>query len=217
MASNPDDRFAMMELLASLYYDAGKDTRSGPGLQLPDQGEAAHRQDAGLAEPGSSTACCAPGDKKQTVAQIRKLVKIIGDVEKPRATSRPTPTGRPWPRRKDLSERTLSNIAVNWHNEGRKTRDDDTFEYANEVYADYLALFPDNKKSYDLRFFWGELLNDYLRKYPEAAEQYTRWSSHDGKAIDAKARSRASGSPTPPSTRSTPRTRWCAGPSRRAS
>ena len=25
VASNPDDRFAMMELLASLYYDAGKD------------------------------------------------------------------------------------------------------------------------------------------------------------------------------------------------
>src|SRR5262249_2923988 len=47
-------------------------------------------------------------------------------------------------------------------------------------------LFPDNKKSYDLRFYWGELLNDYLRKYPEAEQQYTQVVLQDGKAIDAK-------------------------------
>ena len=68
-----------------------------------------------------------------------------------------------------------------------KTRDDETFEYANEVYGDYLALFPDNPKSYDLRFFWAELLNDNLRKYDEGRSSSTPLVVvQDGKAIDAK-------------------------------
>jgi hypothetical protein len=112
-------------------------------------------------------------------------VKIIGDVEKS-GNVKTDADKKFMVTAKDRSERTLSNIAVNWHNEGRKTRDDDTFEYANEVYGDYLVLFPDNKKSYDLRFYWGELLNDYLRKYPEAEQQYTAVVVQDGKAIDAK-------------------------------
>ena len=44
---------------------------------------------------------------------------------------------------RDLAERTLSNLAVSWHNEGKKTRDDETFAMANEAYVDYLTIFPD--------------------------------------------------------------------------
>jgi len=184
VASNPDDRFAMMELLASLYYDAGKDKRAAVAYALLIREKPLIAKTPGWQSRIVDSVLRA-GDKKQTVAQIRKLVKIINDVEasgnvKTDADRRAMASAR------DLSERTLSNIAVNWHIEGRKTRDDDTFEYANEVYADYLVLFPDNKKSYDLHFYWGELLNDYLHKYPEASEQYTTVVVMDGKAIDAK-------------------------------
>jgi tetratricopeptide (TPR) repeat protein len=184
VASNPDDRFGMMELLAALYYDAGKDREAALAYSflIKEKPLIAKTPDW-----QSRIVDCVlrAGDKKQTVAQIRKLVKVIGDVEasgnvKTEADKKSMASA------KDRSERTLSNIAVNWHNEGRKTRDDDTFEYANEVYGDYLVLFPDNKKSYDLRFYWGELLNDYLRKYPEAEQQYTQVVVQDGKAIDAK-------------------------------
>ncbi len=184
VASNPDDRFSMMELLASLYYDAGKDREAALAYSFLIKEKPLIAKTPGWQ---SRIVDCVlrAGDKKQTVAQIRKLVKVINDVEasgnvKTDADRKAMASAR------DLSERTLSNIAVNWHIEGRKTRDDDTFEYANEVYADYLVLFPDNKKSYDLHFYWGELLNDYLHKYPEASEQYTQVVLVDGKAIDAK-------------------------------
>ena len=184
VASNPDDRFAMMELLASLYYDAGKDRDAALAYSF------LIREKPLIAKTPvwqSRIVDCVlrAGDKKQTVAQIRKLVKVIGDVEAS-GNVKTDADRKAMGSAKDLSERTLSNIAVNWHIEGRKTRDDDTFEYANEVYADYLTLFPDNRKSYDLRFYWGELLNDYLRKYPEAEQQYTQVVVQDGKAIDAK-------------------------------
>lgn len=184
VASNPDDRFAMMELLASLYYDAGKDRDAALAYSFLIKEKPLTAKTPGWQ---SRIVDCVlrAGDKKQTVAQIRKLVKVIGDVEGS-GNVKTDADKRAMGSAKDLSERTLSNIAVNWHIEGRKTRDDDTFEYANEVYADYLTLFPENKKSYDLRFFWAELLNDYLRKYAEAADQYTQVVVQDGKAIDGK-------------------------------
>jgi len=184
VASNPDDRFGMMELLASLYYDAGKDRDAAVAYSFLIKEKPLIAKTPGWQ---SRIVDCVlrAGDKKQTVAQIRKLVKVIGDVEKS-GNVKTDADRKAMSSAKDLSERTLSNIAVNWHNEGRKTRDDDTFEYANEVYADYLVLFPDNKKSYDLRFYWGELLNDYLRKYLEAEQQYTLVVIQDGKAIDAR-------------------------------
>jgi TolA-binding protein len=184
VASNPDDRFGMMELLANLYYDAGKDTEAALAYSflIKEKPLIAKTPDW-----QSRIVDCVlrAGNKKQTVAQIRKLVKVIGDVEAS-GNVKTDADKKHMASAKDRSERTLSNIAVNWHNEGRKTRDDDTFEYANEVYGDYLTLFPDNKKSYDLRFYWGELLNDYLRKYVEAEQQYTAVVTQDGKAIDAK-------------------------------
>jgi tetratricopeptide (TPR) repeat protein len=184
VASNPDDRFGMMELLASLYYDAGKDREAALAYSflIKEKPLIAKTPDW-----QSRIVDCVlrAGDKKQTVAQIRKLVKVIADVEKS-GNIKTDADKKFMAAAKDRSERTLSNIAVNWHNEGRKTRDDDTFEFANEVYGDYLVLFPDNKKSYDLRFYWGELLNDYLRKYAEAEQQYTQVVVQDGKAIDAK-------------------------------
>ncbi len=184
VASNPDDRFGMMELLANLYYDAGKDTEAALAYSflIKEKPLIAKTPDW-----QSRIVDCVlrAGNKKQTVAQIRKLVKVIGDVEAS-GNVKTDADKKHMASAKDRSERTLSNIAVNWHNEGRKTRDDDTFEFANEVYGDYLTLFPDNKKSYDLRFYWGELLNDYLRKYPEAEQQYTSVVTQDGKAIDAK-------------------------------
>src|SRR5262244_806660 len=184
VASNPDDRFGMMELLANLYYDAGKDREAALAYSflIKEKPLIAKTPDW-----QSRIVDCVlrAGDKKQTVAQIRKLVKVIGDVEK--SGNIKTDSDKKFmASAKDRSERTLSNIAVNWHNEGRKTRDDDTFEYANEVYADYLTLFPQNPKAYDLRFYWAELLNDYLRKYPEASEQYTKVVMQDGAKLDAK-------------------------------
>ena len=45
---------------------------------------------------------------------------------------------------------------VTWHNEARKTRDEETFKYADAIYGDYLTLFPENPKAYDHAVLLGE-------------------------------------------------------------
>ena len=68
-------------------------------------------------------------------------------------------------------EETLRNLAVQIHNEARKTHLDETWAAARALYSDYLALFPQAPDAYDLRYFYGELL--YARGFKaEAAEQY---------------------------------------------
>ncbi len=70
-----------------------------------------------------------------------------------------------------LGEETLRNLAVQIHNEARKTDLDETWSAARALYSDYLTLFPEAADAYDLRFFFGELL--YGRNFkPQAAEQY---------------------------------------------
>jgi hypothetical protein len=76
-----DDRFGMMELLASLYYDAGKDRDAALAYSFLIKEKPLIAKTPGWQ---SRIVDCVlrAGDKKQTVAQIRKLVKVIGDVEK---------------------------------------------------------------------------------------------------------------------------------------
>ena len=76
-----------------------------------------------------------------TVQQVRRLVKIMDDVLKgnPKLEDKDK---KALDEARELSERTISKLAVDWHNEGKKTRDEATFEFANAVYADYLTLFP---------------------------------------------------------------------------
>ncbi len=167
----PEELRNMMKGLAGLYYDDGKDKEAALAFDMlikerPTSPEAPGYQ-------GKIIDCVMrAGNKRMTVQQVRRLVKVMGDVKAANTTCDQKCTDA-LNEAKELSERTISNLAVNWHNEGKKTRDEETFGFANEVYADYMALFPESPKSYDLRFFWAELLNDNLNKYDKAAEQYT--------------------------------------------
>ncbi len=183
VASKPDDRFLMMRQLANLYYDDGKDreaalTFNGLIRERPLSPEAPGFQ-------GKIVDCVLrAGNKKMTVEQVRRLVKLMQDVEKANV-AKDENDKKALVDARELSERALSNLAVNWHNEAKKTRDEETFVLANEVYSDYLTLFPENPKAYDLRFFWAELLNDNLQKYERAAEEYTNVLMQDAKRVDA--------------------------------
>ena len=125
------------------------------------------------------------GRKQVTLQQLRTLVKIIEDVEKS-GNIKSDNDKKSLAEAKEMSERVMSNLAVNWHNEAKKTRDDQTFAYANEVYSDYMAIFPNSKKTYDLTFFWAELLNDNLQKYDKAAINYSKVVDIDAKRIAEK-------------------------------
>ncbi|MFZ5470735.1 MAG: tetratricopeptide repeat protein [Myxococcota bacterium] len=182
IAKEPEDRFIMMKQLANLYYEDGKDKEAALSFNMLIKEKPLSPEAPGF--QGKIVDCVLrAGNKKMTVDQVRRLVKVMDDVLKNNKTL-DEKAKKALEEARELSERTISNLAVNWHNEAKKTRDDETFGFANEVYADYLTLFPENKKAYDLRFFWAELLNDNLSKYEKAAEEYTKVFAHDIKRFE---------------------------------
>ncbi len=184
LAKNPDDLRGMMKGLASLYYEDGKDREAALAFNILIREKPLSPEAPGF--QGKIVDCVLrAGNKKMTVQQVRRLVKIMGDVK----AANPNPTDKDksiLDEANELSERILSNLAVNWHNECRKTRDEDCYKFANDVYGDYLTLFPDNSKAYDLRFFWAELLNDNLNKYDQSSQEYTKVLMQDVAKIEKK-------------------------------
>ena len=172
LADKPDDLRLMMKQLANLYYEDGKDKEAALAYDMLIKERPTSPEAPGF--QGKIIDCVLrAGNKQMTVQQVRRLVKIMDDVNKG-GMVKDEKDKNALEEAKELSERIISNLAVNWHNEARKTRDDQTYGFANEVYGDYLTLFPENNKAYDLRFFWAELLNDNLNKYDKAADEYTK-------------------------------------------
>jgi tetratricopeptide (TPR) repeat protein len=159
LTDTADERFGMMKGLAGLYYEEGKDKEAALTYDM-----LIKEKPLSCEVPGfqSRIIDCVmrAGNKRMTVQQVRRLVKLTEDVQKNGAdkikdAKEKEKCEKALIEAGELSERTVSNLAVNWHNEARKTRDDETYGFANEVYGDYLTLYPDNKKAYDLRFFWA--------------------------------------------------------------
>jgi tetratricopeptide (TPR) repeat protein len=184
VASKPDDRFLMLKQLANLYYEDGKNREAALTYNTLIRERPLSPEAPGF--QGKIVDCVLrAGNKRMTVEQVRKLVKIMDDVQKS-GSIKEEKDHKAMAEARELSERTLSNLAVNWHNEAKKTRDDETFALSSEVYSDYLALFPESPKAYDMRFFWAELLNDNLLQYEKAADQYTQVVMIDAKRMEGK-------------------------------
>jgi tetratricopeptide (TPR) repeat protein len=181
LTKNADDRFIMMKQLANLYYEDGKDREAAVAFNILIKEKPLSPEAPGF--QGKIVDCVLrAGNKKMTVDQVRRLVKVMDDVVKS-GVIKEEKDKKALEEARELSERTISNLAVTWHNEAKKTRDEETYGFANEVYADYLTLFSDNVKAYDLRFFWAELLNDNLSKYDKAADEYTKVLMQDVECI----------------------------------
>lgn len=177
LAKEPDDLRLMMKQLANLFYEDGKDKEAAVAynmliLERPVSPEAPGFQ--------SRIVDCVmrAGNKQMTVQQVRRLVKVMDDVLKgnPKLDDKDK---KSLDEARELAERTISKLAVDWHNEGKKTRDEQTFKFADAVYADYLTLFPQSPKAYDLRFFWAALLSDNLLEFEKAANAYGQVFSQD--------------------------------------
>ncbi len=175
--------WGMYKGLANLYYEDGKDKEATIIYnqmirERPLSPEAAFFQ-------GRIVDCMIRvGNKKVIVAQVRQLVRIIHEVKKAGIAKTDQ---KAFAEAQDLAERIMSNLAVNWHNEAKKTRDDSVFLLASDIYEDYLSIFSDSPKAYDLRFFYAELLNDNLQKYDRAAEEYSKVLLEDIRKIDPPA------------------------------
>ena len=72
---------------------------------------------------------------------------------------------------RQTAEAALRILTVDYHNEARKTKSDETWKIVGELYPTYLSYFPKSEASYDMRFNYAEFLYDH-KKYPEAGDQY---------------------------------------------
>lgn len=173
LTKTPDELRTMMKQLANLYYEDGRDKDAALTYNALIQERPISPEAPGFQ---SKIIDCVmrTGNKKSTVGQVARLVKIIDEVQAKNANLTDKDK-KAIAEARELSERSISNLAVNWHNEGKKTRDEETFALSNEVYAFYLTLFPDSPKSYDLRFFWATLLAQHMKdQHERAANEYTR-------------------------------------------
>src|SRR6185437_3821911 len=67
---------------------------------------------------------------------------------------------------------TTKELALIWHKEAQKTKNQDTYALDKFIYKVYLDHFPKDKDSYEMNYYYGELLWT-LENWKDAAEQYT--------------------------------------------
>ena len=184
VADDPKDLRAMLERLADIFYGDGKDRDAIVTYQTlmkmaPDDTKNPLFQGK-IVKLASRI-----GEKRQVVGQARKLgeeykrVRTVfaglkeGDERKEEVSADLRAAD-------DISDNTLRFLATTWHNEAKKTLDNSTFEYAYELYGDYLQLFADRKEAYEMAFFYAELLYR-LEKFEQAGEQYVKVFLQDKK------------------------------------
>jgi tetratricopeptide (TPR) repeat protein len=173
----------MLKGLAQLYYDEGKDKESILVYRML-IADKPLSPDAPLFQSRIVTCAGRIGNKRYTVEQARLFVKILHDIEKAKVVKDEKGQKALEEARTD-AENTLRTLAVQYHNEYKKTRDDQTAAMASEVYQDYLAVFPVTHHAYEMRFFFAELLYA-LEKYERAGDEYTRVAMMDITRIDPR-------------------------------
>jgi TolA-binding protein len=173
----------MLKALAGIFFDEGKDrdaivTYHRLIQERPTSPEAAFFQ--------SRVVTCAGrmGRKDAAVQQAHAFVKMLRQIEA--AVDASDEKGRKAiaDARRD-AEQTLRVLAVQYHNEWKKTRDDPVAGFAAAVYHDYLEVFPSEPTAYEMRFFHAEL-RYALADFQGAGEEYERVVAHDLRVLEAK-------------------------------
>jgi len=161
----------MLEQYGKLLFDTGRD----PEAQLVHRQLLAIHGDAPAAVLDQTRLLVLAqrgGRRRELLSEARQLVEAFQRV---RARNGPNAVAAATDEKYDeasrLAEETLRNLAVQIHNEARKTHLDETWTAARALYANDLALFPEAPDAGDLRFFYGELLYSRGAK-AEAADQY---------------------------------------------
>jgi len=169
----------MLEQYGKLLFDTGRD----PEAQLVHRQLLAIHGDAPAAVLDQTRLLVLAqrgGKRRELLAEARQLVQAFDRVRS-RTGAGAGDTDERYQEAHRLGEETLRNLAVQIHNEARKTQLEETWSAARALYANYLTLFPEAPDAYDLRFFYGELLYSLGLK-AEAADQYEEIVRQDAKA-----------------------------------
>ncbi len=173
----------MLKALGAIYYDEGKD-RDAIVVHHRLIQEKPLSPEAPLYQSRIVTSAGRMGRKDAAVQQAHVFVKMLHDIEA-------QPGAKDEKGQKTLSdarkeaEQTLRILAVQYHNEWKKTRDEPVAGFAEAVYRDYLELFPNEPTAYEMRFFHAELLYA-LANFQAAGEEYERVAKVDVDGLKAK-------------------------------
>jgi TolA-binding protein len=173
----------MAKNLADIYYGDGKD-RDAVVLYAKLIKERPLSFDGPFFQSRVVTCAGRMGRKDAAVAQARVFVKMLRDLEATPEAKDPKNARLLSDARRD-AENTLRILAVQYHNEWKKTRDEPVAGFAASVYHDYLDVFPDDAPAYEMRFFHAELLYA-LGRFEEAGEEYEHVALADIAAAQAK-------------------------------
>jgi TolA-binding protein len=166
----------MLKSLGTIFYEEGKD-RDAIVVHHRLIQEKPLSPEAPFFQSRIVTCAGRLGKKEGAVQQAHVFVKMLHEIE-----STPGAKDEKWKKsladaRKE-AEQTLRILAVTYHTEWKKTRDEPVAGWAAAVYRDYLDIFPNEPASYEMRFFHGELLYA-LADFPGAGEEYERVALHD--------------------------------------
>ncbi|WP_242346770.1 tetratricopeptide repeat protein [Anaeromyxobacter terrae] len=173
----------MLRSLADLYYGDGKD-RDAILVYARLIREKPLSPESPFYQSRIVTSAGRMGRKEAAVQQAHVFVKMLRDIEA-------SPAAKDEKSKKALSEarrdaeQTLRVLAVQYHNEWKKTRDEPVAAYAAAVYRDYLDVFPNEPTAYEMRFFHAEL-RYALADFEGAGAEYEQVALQDVKAIEAK-------------------------------
>ncbi|HZY05543.1 MAG TPA: tetratricopeptide repeat protein [Anaeromyxobacteraceae bacterium] len=175
--------FDMLKSLAGLYYDEGKDREAILTYHQLIQ-ERPLSPESPLFQARIVTCAGRMGRKELAVQQARVFVKMLRDIDASKTVT-DEKGKKQLEEARVAAENTLRTLAVQYHNEYRKARDEPVAGLAAEVYEYYLSIFPDTHYAYEMRFFFAELLFA-LEKYQRAGDEYTVLAVADAKAVDQK-------------------------------
>ncbi|HYQ80954.1 MAG TPA: hypothetical protein VEP68_05600, partial [Anaeromyxobacteraceae bacterium] len=175
--------FDMLRSLSGLYYDEGKDREAILTYHQLIQ-ERPLSPESPLFQARIVTCAGRMGRKELAVQQARVFVKMLRDIDASKTVT-DEKGKKQLEEARVAAENTLRTLAVQYHNEYRKTRDEPVAGLAAEVYEYYLTIFPDTFYAYEMRFFFAELLFA-LEKYQRAGDEYAVIAVADAKAVDER-------------------------------
>ena len=164
----------MMERLAEAYWVQGMFAESSQTYRRmmalnPNSAQLCEWQNKVLRNTLSA------GTKKDQVREVQRLGATYAQITQSKKASQAAKEEC-----RNVYHDTTRELAFVWHREAQTTKNADTYKLVRYLYKEYLDNFPKEKESYEMAFFYGEILFQN-QDWKEAAEQYTRVVEMDPK------------------------------------
>jgi TolA-binding protein len=157
----------MMEALAELYWEQGK---FGDSTRVYRKVIANNMESPRICEWQNKIVrnTLSQGNKRDQVQEVQRLGAVHDRVAQMKGVKKDQ-----MEECKSAFHDTTKELALIWHKEAQKTKNQDTYALTKFVYKEFLDHFPGDKDSYEMGFYYGELLWT-LENWKDAAEQYTK-------------------------------------------